>query len=418
MAVLCKCGCKNNKVYMIYFSHVNCLFCWMCVHLHYLCSIKVKSVMKKIIVFLFAPLLMASCSHPGVKMSFEGFENDTVVLVHAAIDDLSKITSDDDPLVSCDTFVMQNGHVEFASDAERAQQYICLLPEEDYPIIFFTAPGEKLDVTVEKQPYGMNCEIKGSELMEKIGALEQEAGAFRNAAIEIAKTEMFPEQKIDSLETKCNEVYSRFLRTNLNHPAVVWALMKAPADTVLQYIDLLGEDAKVSILTPILNSLKKQMERYAIVKNARESIVEGKLAPNFVLPDPEGNNVSLQSLRGKWVVLDFWGSWCPWCIKGFDKMKEYYEKYKDQCTFVGVCCRDTKEDWLAAVEKYQLPWTNLYSDPEAQPAQSVEVIYAVPGYPTKIVISPEGEISKIVVGEDPAFYEALDTLVGGGNTKE
>lgn len=374
--------------------------------------------MKKIIVFLFAPLLMASCSHPGVKMSFEGFENDTVVLVHAAIDDLSKITSDDDPLVSCDTFVMQNGHVEFASDAERAQQYICLLPEEDYPIIFFTAPGEKLDVTVEKQPYGMNCEIKGSELMEKIGALEQEAGAFRNAAIEIAKTEMFPEQKIDSLETKCNEVYSRFLRTNLNHPAVVWALMKAPADTVLQYIDLLGEDAKVSILTPILNSLKKQMERYAIVKNARESIVEGKLAPNFVLPDPEGNNVSLQSLRGKWVVLDFWGSWCPWCIKGFDKMKEYYEKYKDLCTFVGVCCRDTKEDWLAAVEKYQLPWTNLYSDPKAQPAQSVEVIYAVPGYPTKIVISPEGEISKIVVGEDPAFYEALDTLVGGSNTKE
>lgn len=418
MAVLCKCGCKNNKVYIIYFSHVNCLFCWMCVHLHYLCSIKVKSVMKKIIVFLFAPLLMASCSHPGVKMSFEGFENDTVVLVHAAIDDLSKITSDDDPLVSCDTFVMQNGHVEFASDAERAQQYICLLPEEDYPIIFFTAPGEKLDVTVEKQPYGMNCEIKGSELMEKIGALEQEAGAFRNAAIEIAKTEMFPEQKIDSLETKCNEVYSRFLRTNLNHPAVVWALMKAPADTVLQYIDLLGEDAKVSILTPILNSLKKQMERYAIVKNARESIVEGKLAPNFVLPDPEGNNVSLQSLRGKWVVLDFWGSWCPWCIKGFDKMKEYYEKYKDLCTFVGVCCRDTKEDWLAAVEKYQLPWTNLYSDPKAQPAQSVEVIYAVPGYPTKIVISPEGEISKIVVGEDPAFYEALDTLVGGSNTKE
>ena len=154
------------------------------------------------------------------------------------------------------------------------------------------------------------------------------------------------------------------------------------------------------------------------MKNARESIVEGKLAPNFVLPDPEGNNVSLQSLRGKWVVLDFWGSWCPWCIKGFDKMKEYYEKYKDLCTFVGVCCRDTKEDWLAAVEKYQLPWTNLYSDPKAQPAQSVEVIYAVPGYPTKIVISPEGEISKIVVGEDPAFYEALDTLVGGSNTKE
>ena len=374
--------------------------------------------MKKIIVFLFAPLLMAACSHPGVKMSFEGFESDTVVCIHAAIDDLYKIEADEEPMTLCDTFVVQNGRVEFASDPERAQQYICILPESEYPIVFFTAPGEKLDINVEKLPYGVNYQIKGSELMEKIDAIEQEVSTFRNEAVKISTTEIYPEQKLDSLEKEYDEVYSRFLRSNLNHPAVVWALMKAPADTVLQYIDLLGEDAKVSILTPILNSLKKQMERYAIVKNARESIVEGKLAPNFVLPDPEDNNVSLQSLRGKWVVLDFWGSWCPWCIKGFDKMKEYYEKYKDQCTFVGVCCRDTKEDWLAAVEKYQLPWTNLYSDPKAQPAQSVEVIYAVPGYPTKIVISPEGEISKIVVGEDPAFYEALDTLVGGINTKE
>ena len=386
--------------------------------MHYLCGINMKSVMKKIIVFLFAPLLMAACSHPGVKMSFEGFESDTVVCIHAAIDDLYKIEADEEPVTLCDTFVVQNGRVEFASDPERAQQYICILPESEYPIVFFTAPGEKLDINVEKLPYGVNYQIKGSELMEKIDAIEQEVSTFRNEAVKISTTEIYPEQKLDSLEKEYDEVYSRFLRSNLNHPAVVWALMKAPADTVLQYIDLLGEDAKVSILTPILNSLKKQMERYAIVKNARESIVEGKLAPNFVLPDPEDNNVSLQSLRGKWVVLDFWGSWCPWCIKGFDKMKEYYEKYKDQCTFVGVCCRDTKEDWLAAVEKYQLPWTNLYSDPKAQPAQSVEVIYAVPGYPTKIVISPEGEISKIVVGEDPAFYEALDTLVGGINTKE
>lgn len=266
--------------------------------------------MKKIIVFLFAPLLMAACSHPGVKMSFEGFESDTVVCIHAAIDDLYKIEADKEPMTLCDTFVVQNGRVEFASDPERAQQYICILPESEYPIVFFTAPGEKLDINVEKLPYGVNYQIKGSELMEKIDAIEQEVSTFRNEAIKISTTEIYPEQKLDSLEKEYDEVYSRFLRSNLNHPAVVWALMKAPADTVLQYIDLLGEDAKVSILTPILNSLKKQMERYAIVKNARESIVEGKLAPNFVLPDPEDNNVSLQSLRGKWVVLDFWGSWC------------------------------------------------------------------------------------------------------------
>ena len=150
----------------------------MCVHLHYLCSINVKFVMKKVIVFLCAPLLMAACSHPGVRMSFEGFENDSVVVVHAAIDDLSKITSDNDPLVLRDTFIMQNGKVEFAADPERAQQYVCLLPEGEYPIMFFTAPGEKLDIDVVKQPYGLTYEISGSDLMENINSMEQEANVI------------------------------------------------------------------------------------------------------------------------------------------------------------------------------------------------------------------------------------------------
>ena len=350
--------------------------------------------MKKIIVFLFAPLLMAACSHPGVKMSFEGFESDTVVCIHAAIDDLYKIEADKEPMTLCDTFVVQNGRVEFASDPERAQQYICILPESEYPIVFFTAPGEKLDINVEKLPYGVNYQIKGSELMEKIDAIEQEVSTFRNEAVKISTTEIYPEQKLDSLEKEYDEVYSRFLRSNLNHPAVVWALMKAPADTVLQYIDLLGEDAKVSILTPILNSLKKQMERYAIVKNARESIVEGKLAPNFVLPDPEGNNVSLQSLRGKWVVLDFWGSWCSWCIKGFPKMQEYYDKYRDKLDIVGVACYDKEDKWKEAVSKNGIPWINVFS-----PDGVTEVRFGVTAYPYKVVISPDGKVEKCFRGE-------------------
>ena len=103
--------------------------------------------------------------------------------------------------------------------------------------------------------------------------------------------------------------------------------------------------------------------------------VQADLAPDFELPDLQGNPLKLSSLRGKYVVLDFWGSWCIWCIRGVPRMKEAYSKYKDKMEILGVDCQDTEEKWKAAVEEHQL-----------------------------------GRLVKVVVGEDPAFYTFLDQL--------
>ena len=117
-------------------------------------------------------------------------------------------------------------------------------------------------------------------------------------------------------------------------------------------------------------------------------------------------SLALSSLRGKYVVLDFWGSWCAWCIKGFPEMKEAYAKYKDKMEIVGIACRDTEKRWKAAVEKHQLPWLNVLNEGDVD----VSALYAVEGYPTKVVISPEGKILKVVVGESPEFYTYLEEL--------
>ena len=86
-------------------------------------------------------------------------------------------------------------------------------------------------------------------------------------------------------------------------------------------------------------------------------------APDFTLNDLDGRPLSLKSLRGKYVVLDFWGSWCGWCIKGIPAMKEYYEKYKGKFEILGIDCNDPEDKWKAAVEKYQLPWLHLLRCP-------------------------------------------------------
>ena len=132
------------------------------------------------------------------------------------------------------------------------------------------------------------------------------------------------------------------------------------------------------------------------------------LAPDFELPDLQGNPLKLSSLRGKYVVLDFWGSWCIWCIRGIPNMKEAYAKYKDKMEILGVDCRDAEPKWKAAVNEYQLPWLQVRCPDDK--LQTLASQYNIEGFPTKVVIDPEGKIVKVIVGEDPAFYTFLDKL--------
>ena len=175
--------------------------------------------------------------------------------------------------------------------------------------------------------------------------------------------------------------------------------------------DMLSENVRngrmKAYYQPILDSAKKQKEAEEKAKQLQASGVE---APDFTLKDIKGNDFTLSSLRGKYVILDFWGSWCGWCIKGMPEMKEYYKKYAGKFEIVGVDCNDTEAKWKAAVEKHQLPWLHVYNVRGGD--NDVCDKYGIQGFPTKIVVGPDGKIVKTVVGEDPEFYTLLDKLFG------
>lgn len=173
-------------------------------------------------------------------------------------------------------------------------------------------------------------------------------------------------------------------------------------------LGLLSENVKngrmKAFYQPMIDMAKKRAEAEEKAKKVQAAGVE---APDFTLKDIKGNDFKLSSLRGKIVVLDFWGSWCGWCIKGMPKMKEYYEKYKGKFEILGVDCNDTEAKWKAAVEKHQLPWIHVYNPKDSKVLSD----YAVQGFPTKIVIDANGKIIKTIVGEDPAFYTLLDEVL-------
>lgn len=88
-------------------------------------------------------------------------------------------------------------------------------------------------------------------------------------------------------------------------------------------------------------------------------------------------------------------------------MKAYYTKYKKDLEIIGIDCRDKEDVWRAGVTEHQIPWINVYNGFDTKVINE----YAIAGYPTKVIIDPQGNIVKIVVGESPEFYETLDQLL-------
>ncbi|MBQ4296102.1 MAG: TlpA family protein disulfide reductase [Prevotella sp.] len=183
-------------------------------------------------------------------------------------------------------------------------------------------------------------------------------------------------------------------------------------DLMKQGYDLLDTSVREGRLKPLydkwVREAEQALEAEAKEKAAAKKQEAGVEAPLFTLNDLEGKPLALSSLCGKYVVLDFWGSWCVWCIKGFPKMKEYYAKYPGKFEILGVDCNDTQEKWKAAVQKHELPWKHVYCPDDA----TVLADYGVTGFPTKIIVGPDGKIVKAIVGEDPSFYTLLDELFG------
>ena len=167
----------------------------------------------------------------------------------------------------------------------------------------------------------------------------------------------------------------------------------------------------ISMMAACANkSQKAQTNETVTAQTTAAEADDDEMAPNFELPDLQGNPRKLSSLRGKYVIIDFWGSWCVWCIRGFPAMKDVYAKYKDDLEILGVDCQDSERKWRTAVEQYDLPWLQVRCPDDMM--SDLAQMYGIEGFPTKAVVSPEGKLLKVVVGEDPAFYTYLDELLG------
>jgi peroxiredoxin len=194
------------------------------------------------------------------------------------------------------------------------------------------------------------------------------------------------EPKFDEVEAKQKTILGDYLKNNSSSPIALFVLN--------QYA---GYEINPTEITPIFNKLSKSLrntpsgkELATRLESARKTAV-GQPAMEFSQPDADGKQVSLASYRGKYVLVDFWASWCGPCRAENPNVVKAYSRFKDKgFDILGVSLDDKKDKWQAAVQADNLPWTHV-SDLKGWKNEVAEQ-YGIQAIPQNLLLDPKGVI--------------------------
>lgn len=329
--------------------------------------------------------------------------------------------------ITIDSSKLEGGGFEFTGSKENVDIYRLRFAEFKYLPVLLNA--DTITVTTDaKDPLttavysGSKDNIAYSNFNKKIITFNTEHSRLKvmlDSMKQVSTTSIVAANcmnQIKDLEAEFNAYVREAISNNTSSPIVF---------SMLNYSDIEGD---IPFIESVTTKIKQQQPTYkytadwvAFVAQQKSLIAQkqakekdnpaaiGKDAPEFALPDTKGKMIRLSSFKGKYVLLDFWASWCGPCRQESPNVVRAYNKYKQKnFEILSVSLDSKKDDWLSAINKDQLTWTHV-SDLNGWESTVVR-LYHVEGIPATFLLDPNG----VVVARDlrgPALDQKLEELL-------